>query len=202
LKIQRSLCQMNWQIVNLTILAYLIGSIPFGLIVSRLKGVDIRQHGSGNIGASNVFRTMGWPYGCGVFILDALKGYGPTLLALGMTEHAIVHISIGLLTVIGHSLTVFAHFKGGKGAATALGMLLALSPDVFLIVFIIAIALILITRYVAPVTLFCSLLTPILLYVFDYPIEYVGIVSVMAIFIFIRHKENIKRLLRGEENKI
>jgi acyl phosphate:glycerol-3-phosphate acyltransferase len=193
---------MNWPLVNLVVLSYLIGSIPFGLIVSNLKGVDIRQHGSGNIGATNVFRTLGWPYGLLVFFLDGLKGYGPTLLALAITEHAIVHISIGLLTVVGHSLTVFAKFKGGKGAATGLGVLLALSPDVFFIVFLTAIALIILTKYVAPVTLFCSLLTPILLYFFDYPVEYVGLVSLMVVFIFIRHKENIKRLLRGEENKI
>ncbi len=193
---------MNWPLVNLFFLSYLIGSIPFGLIVSRLKGVDIRQHGSGNIGATNVFRTMGWPYGGLVFLLDALKGYGPTILALAMTEHAIVHISIGLLTVLGHSLTVFARFRGGKGAATGLGVLLALSPDVFLIVFLTAIGLIALTKYVAPTTLVCSLLTPILLYFFDYPTVYVSAMGIMAVFIFIRHRDNIKRLLRGEENKI
>lgn len=192
---------MDIQLISLVFLAYLIGSIPFGLILSRLKGVDIRSQGSGNIGATNVFRVMGWQWGIMVFILDGLKGYGPTLLAHAVTEQSAYIILVGAMTIIGHSLSLFVKFKGGKGAATGLGVLAAIAPDVFGIVFLTAAVLIYTTRYVAPVSLLCSVLTPVLLYFFGYQMIYVGVVSAIAVVIFIRHKDNIKRLIRGEENR-
>jgi glycerol-3-phosphate acyltransferase PlsY len=192
---------LDIQLISLVFLAYLIGSIPFGLILSRLKGVDIRSQGSGNIGATNVFRVMGWQWGIMVFILDGLKGYGPTLLAHAVTEQSAYIILVGAMTIIGHSLSLFVKFKGGKGAATGLGVLAAIAPDVFGIVFLTAAVLIYTTRYVAPVSLLCSVLTPVLLYFFGYQMIYVGVVSAIAVVIFIRHKDNIKRLIRGEENR-
>lgn len=183
------------------LVAYLIGSIPFGLILSRLKGVDIRSKGSGNIGATNVFRVMGWQWGILVFLLDGAKAYGPTLLAHAVTEQSAYIILVGAMAIIGHSASLFLKFKGGKGAAPGLGVLAAIAPDVFGIIFLIAAVLIFTTRYVAPVSLFCSVLTPVLLYVFGYQMSYVGVVSAISVIIFIRHKDNIKRLLRGEENR-
>jgi len=192
---------LNVQLISLIFIAYLIGSIPFGLILSRLKGVDIRSQGSGNIGATNVFRVMGWQWGILVFLLDGLKGYGPTLLAHAITEQSAYIILVGAMTIVGHSLSLFVNFKGGKGAATGLGVLAAIAPDVFGVVFLTAAILIYTTPYVAPVSLLCSLLAPILLYVFGYQLSYVGVVSAIVVIIFIRHKDNIKRLLRGEENR-
>lgn len=192
-----------WELFSLLIAAYFIGAIPFGLIISRARGINIRNFGSGNIGATNVFRVMGWKYGLPVFLLDAVKGYIPTMAALHLfPDRPAVHVLAGIVAIIGHSLTIFAGFKGGKGAATGLGVLLALSPDVFAVLFIIAVVLIATTRYVAPVTILCSLLTPLLLYIRDYPLDYIVLTALLAIFIIYRHKSNIARLLRGEENKI
>jgi len=174
---------MDIQLLALAIFAYFLGAIPFALVVSKLKGVDLRKQGSGNLGATNVFRVMGWKWGAAVFLLDGIKG-------------------IGFIAIIGHTLSVFARFKGGKGAATGLGVILALSPDVFGILLTLAVILISTTRYVAPVTILCSVLTPILQFLLGYPEEYVIVTSIIAVFIVIRHKENIRRLIRGEENRI
>ena len=188
------------QPLSLGILAFFLGSMPFSLIVSKLKGIDLRQIGSGNLGATNVYRAMGWKYALIVFLLDAIKGYIPTYLALDHVD-PLLHIGIGFLAILGHSLSPFARFKGGKGAATGLGVLMAISPDVCGIVIAIAIVLIYLTRYVAPVTVLCSVLAPILLLWFNYPREYGITVSLIAMFIVYRHKANIARLIQGKENR-
>ena len=151
--------------IVLFVCAYLLGSIPFGLIIAKFKKVDLRQRGSGNIGATNVFRNVGWQYGIVTLFLDGLKGYISTVFALNMFENPWIHVLVGLVAIIAHTLTFLASFKGGKGAATALGVLLALSPDVCLLIFFIGVVMIAITRYVAPVTICCSIAVPLLLYV-------------------------------------
>ncbi len=188
--------------IVLFVCAYLLGSIPFGLIIAKFKKVDLRQRGSGNIGATNVFRNVGWQYGIVTLFLDGLKGYISTVFALNMFENPWIHVLVGLVAIIAHTLTFLASFKGGKGAATALGVLLALSPDVCLLIFFIGVVMIAITRYVAPVTICCSIAVPLLLYVRDYPTAYISIKSIVALFIVIRHQSNIKRLFNGTENRI
>lgn len=192
---------MQLQPLSLGILAFFLGSIPFSLIVSKLKGVDLRNIGSGNLGATNVYRAMGWKYAFVVFLLDAIKGYIPTHLALNHND-PLLHILIGFMAILGHSLTPFARFKGGKGAATGLGVLMAISPDVCGILIVVASLLIYFTRYVAPVTLLCSVLAPILLWFFHYPSEYGITVSLISLFIVYRHKANIIRLIQGKENRL
>ena len=193
-----------WLVMNPIFLAgfsFLIGSIPFSLIVSKARGIDLRSVGSGNLGATNVYRAMGFKVALVVFFLDALKGAIPTWIAL-YSESPVLHISIGMLAIIGHSLSPFVKFRGGKGAATGLGVLSVLATDVFGILIIVAAILIATTRYVAPTTIVCSLLAPLLLYLFNYPIPYVGFTAAISAFIIFRHRSNIFRLLQGRENKV
>jgi acyl phosphate:glycerol-3-phosphate acyltransferase len=190
------------EIIGLGLIAYLLGAIPFGLLVCKLKGHDLRKTGSGNIGATNVYRGLGFKYAFLVFCLDSFKGYLPVYLSFFLSDQPYVHISIGFISIIGHSLTIFAGFKGGKGAATGLGVLLALAPDVFMILFVLAILLIFGTKYVSVATISCSVLAPILLLILDYPEVYVFFIGIICLFIIWRHKANIERLLKGQENKI
>ena len=193
---------MIWQSLSIAIVTYFLGSIPFALLVSRAKGVDLRSQGSGNLGATNVFRVMGWKFGLLVFLLDGFKGWLPTFLAIQVFDTPWLHVGVGVMAIIGHILSCFVQFKGGKGAATGLGVLLALNPLVFGILFIIAASLIRITRYVAPVTILCSILAPCLLYYFQSPNPYTFMVTCISIFIILRHTSNIKRLLQGKENRL
>ena len=112
----------------LCLMAYLLGSMPFGLWVTQSRGIDLRSTGSGNIGATNVYRQAGWKLALIVFLLDGAKGTLPTLFAIHYLPAPWMHILVGLCAILGHSYPVFAQFKGGKGAATGLGLLLALSP--------------------------------------------------------------------------
>jgi glycerol-3-phosphate acyltransferase PlsY len=187
--------------IALMAVAYCFGSIPFSLLVSKLKRIDLRSVGSGNLGATNVYRALGFKYAFLVFVLDALKGAIPTAIALN-SEHPTIHILTGFMAIVGHSLSPFVKFKGGKGAATGLGVLAVLAPDVFGILFVIAAILIAITRYVAPTTIVCSLLAPALLYSFDYQIEYVVFTGLISIFIIFRHRSNIVRIAKGTENRV
>ena len=190
------------QFIILTIMAYIIGSIPFGLLIAKFKKINIRELGSGNIGATNVCRNMGWHFGLMTLFLDASKGYLVTEIALYMLENPWGHVTVGLFAIIGHSLSFLARFKGGKGVATALGVLMALSPDVCIAIFIIGAIVIALTRYVSPVVLLCSTAVPILLYVREYPIAYIIVYAIIALFIIIRHRSNIQRIISGKENKI
>ena len=192
----------NYPFLVLVVMAYFLGSIPFSVLVSKLKGIDLRRVGSGNIGATNVYRAMGLPWAIVVFILDGAKGWIMTVLAVIICVDPIAHVVVGFMAIIGHSLSVFVRFKGGKGVATGLGVLMGLNILVFSIVFLIGVSFILLTRYVAPVSIFCSVLTPVLLYAVGAPLIYVGVFCIVSVFIVIRHYPNIKRLLRGKEHKI
>lgn len=190
-------------IAVLILVTYFLGAIPFALVVSRFRGVDLRKVGSGNIGATNVYRAMGLRWAILVFLLDAFKGFLPTLIAILAFPHFfILHVFICFLAIFAHSYTPFAGFKGGKGAATGLGVLLALSPIVFGIAAVIAVVIIGITRYVSVGTMTCSVLIPVFLYMFSYPKVYVVFISVICFFVIYRHKPNIVRLMQGTENKI
>ncbi len=193
---------MNLYLISLILFSYGLGSIPFALVVSKAKGVDLRKVGSGNLGSTNVYRAMGLNYALLVFFLDALKGFIPACIATYYFQNPLFHILVGGVSIIGHSLTPFAKFKGGKGAATGLGVLAAISPKVFLILFVVAAALIGFTRMVSLASITCSFLAPILLWFFDYPVEYIIVVTVLCLFIVFRHRSNIQRLLQGKENKV
>lgn len=183
--------------------AYFLGAIPFSLFVAKLRGIDLRKVGSGNLGATNVYRSLGWRSGVLVFCLDALKAALPTLLAMRLyPDQYSLHIGVGVIAVLGHSFSVFAKFRGGKGVACAAGVIAAIAPPVFVIVFPIVITLIGVTRIVSTGSLAGALLIPVLLKVLHYPMPYFTAMSLLCLFVIIKHRDNIKRLLTGTENKI
>ena len=142
--------------------AYLIGSLPFGYIMSKmLLKTDIRNHGSGNIGATNVLRVAGWCYALPVFILDALKGFVAVLLARAVSDLPVVYLAAGLLAMLGHSFPLYLKFKGGKAAATGIGVLAALSGWVLLVLVVSAGIIVGITRYVSLGSIIGSILVPL-----------------------------------------
>ncbi len=181
---------------------YFISSISFALIAGKLRHINLREVGSGNLGATNVYRALGIKYAVLVFVLDAAKGFLPTFMAMYLFENYVIHVAVGLVAILGHSLSIYVKFKGGKGVATGLGVVMALNPLVATILAFGGIGSIWITRYVAPVSIVCSIVAPILFYIFQSPIEYTLFICLIAGVIVIRHKDNIIRLIQGKENKL
>jgi glycerol-3-phosphate acyltransferase PlsY len=204
----------------LIIASYLVGAVPFGLLIAKMHGIDIRTVGSGNIGATNVSRALGKKWGYVCFVLDALKGLGPMLAAMAIlpTELTIIKIwlwlAVGAAAILGHVFPVYLKFKGGKGVATSLGVVLGLWPFytvVGLITFVIWAAVVKIWRYISLGSIIGAIIFPMLLaaaiciipqwqFAALWPLL-AAAVALGAILIF-RHKDNIKRLLAGTENKI
>ncbi|MBG90996.1 MAG: acyl-phosphate glycerol 3-phosphate acyltransferase [Actinobacteria bacterium] len=182
-------------------LAYLVGSVPFGVLVARTQQVDLRQNGSGNIGATNVYRVMGKGYGVLVFALDFGKGLGVTVLAMHLFGEPWQHVLVGLTAILGHSFSVFVRFRGGKGVATGIGVIAALSPLTCLIVLSVAALMLKVTRIVSLTSMSGSVLVPVIMYLLDAPLAYVIMTAVIAVLLIIRHKDNIKRLLNGTEHQ-
>lgn len=185
------------------ILAYLLGSIPNGLIFGKLIWKkDLRLYGSGNLGATNAWRVLGKPAGLLIFALDFLKGVLSVLLAQIFIGTPAAMVLAGLLAILGHSCSIFLKFKGGRGVATGLGVIAFLMPSVTSIVFLVWLAIVLATRYVSLGSIVAATLVPILALAFSYEKEFIFFGVVAAAFIIFRHKENIVRLLHGRENKI
>ena len=198
------------------ILSYLLGSIPVGYVLGRLlKDIDVRRYGSGNFGATNVFRVVSPAAGVSVLVLDMLKGViaviaiGDFLLhSLPQLDQVLVRLSLGLAVVCGHNWTVFLKFKGGKGVATTAGALLGLSfkiPQLGLIaVFCLGVwvLVVLITGFISLASIVASLALPLFMLVFNQPFRLLIFGVVLCLFVVYRHKSNIRRLLRGEEKKI
>lgn len=185
------------------LLSYLLGSIPNGLWLCRaLWHVDLRQHGSHNIGATNAWRTLGKGPGFLVFFLDMLKGLLAVWLGEMLVGTPLVMILCGVLAIVGHSLSLFLRFHGGKGVATGLGVILMLMPKVTVIVFLVWLLLVLATRYVSLGSIVAAALVPVLAFVFGYPALYVAFGVLAAALIIVRHRSNITRLLNGTENRI
>lgn len=179
---------------------YLLGSIPFGLVLTRLAGLgDIRSIGSGNIGATNVLRTGRKALAAATLVLDVAKGSAAVLIATLYGPDIAIVAAAGVL--IGHIFPVWLKFKGGKGVATSLGVVLVLSWPVGLIVFAIWITVLLVTRYSSLAALTATLATPIMMYFLATPQKTEFAVG-LTVLIWLRHWGNIKRLVRGEESKI
>lgn len=192
------------QIVSLFVLCYLLGSIPTALIIGKIfKGIDIRKYGSGNPGATNVFRTVGILPGIITLIIDCTKGFIAVFLSKWLyPTKPLIMLCSGLLSVIGHNWSIYLNFAGGKGVATTLGVVLGLRPDAtfigFLAFFIVLVAL----RYVSLSSICAAIVVPCFLWLRG---EYVIInifITLLALLLIFRHKENIKRLLTGTEHKI
>ena len=196
-------------LVSVVCLAYLMGSIPTGLIVGRLKGVDVRKHGSGNVGATNVARVVGKLTGLLVLLVDAVKGWVPVaLLAPKAVELGSpipidsLRILLGVAAVAGHIWNPFLQFKGGKGVATAIGVLIGLDGRVALGTFVVWLAAAWGTRYVSVASISAALAAPFLMLLFGAPTTWVlGCIGV-SLAILWRHRPNIQRLLQREEHRI
>lgn len=184
-------------------ISYILGSIPNGLILGKaIWGVDLRQHGSKNIGATNAWRTIGKAGGISIFALDFLKGAISAYLGLHLGGSELAGVLCGILAIAGHSWSVFLAFKGGKGVATGLGVIAALMPEVTLIVFAVWFAIVYFTGYVSLGSIIGAALVPILTLFFGLHTEFLILGLIAAVFIIYRHKSNIERLLNGTESKI
>ncbi len=189
--------------------AYLAGSIPFGLLAGyAVKGLDVRKHGSGNLGATNVFRVVGKKWGIAVLLLDALKGYGAVVLSVLAAPHLGPHarLAVGITAILGHVFPVWLKFKGGKGVATSLGVFLALIPGPALITFTFWGVLFALSRIISLASLAAACVFPGVIFVMmhdrsEFP-AYIVISLLLAGFIFYTHRANVQRLLRKEEKKL
>lgn len=191
-------------------LAYLVGSVPTGLLVARAKGVDIRKVGSGNIGATNVFRSIGKPWGVMTFIGDALKGLIPALLFPKLAgPQAVLEWGAGfgilcaVAAILGHNFSLFLRFKGGKGVATSAGALIGIAPLAALIGVVAWVTLFFGTRYVSVASIGASLAIPLagwILYQPEQPLLAWTLI-ILGALVILRHKANIQRLIAGTEHR-
>lgn len=185
---------------------YLLGSVPFGLIAGKLHGIDIREHGSRNIGATNVWRVCGWKLGLPVFLLDALKGAAAVWLARWLAQRffgAPDWCSVGgaMACILGHSFPVWLRFVGGKGVATSLGAIIALMPIVSAIIFGVWALLFALTRYVSLASIVAAAAFPVSAFFFHGSPPVLGFAIISAALVIGRHKGNIQRLLAGTERR-
>ena len=195
------------KVVIAAVVAYLIGSIPTGyIVVKSATGQDIRQVGSGSTGATNVKRVMGKKWFFIVLLLDALKGAIPVMIANFVP---CLHSNSGLTAVVaaacvllGHSKSIYLGFTGGKSVASGVGTILALSPTVGLSIAVIWAIMTYASKYVSLGSIIALALSPVLMFLFNQPIAYVIYCVIGAIYVIYLHRENIKRLLAGTENKV
>ena len=197
---------------------YLIGGIPFGFLIGKLRGVDVRTVGSKNIGATNVYRTVGHKWGFLAFFCDFLKGFLPTLGAWLTVKNApqlfsadggmlsALPVWVGLACVVGHTLTPYMKFKGGKGVATAFGMLMAQIPWLVLVAFALFVVTVWISHYISLGSILAAGLLAVLIWIPTplaqptLPLQIV--MTLIGVFVIYKHKSNIARLVKGCENKI
>jgi glycerol-3-phosphate acyltransferase PlsY len=196
-------------LVGLAIFAFLLGSIPFGMLLARAKGVDIRTVGSGNIGATNVVRALGPKVGLAVFVLDVLKGTIPALIAaqvvqapVGGVQIQTISMLMGVIAILGHMFSPFIGFKGGKGVATGFGAALGAIPGAALVGLAVISLTVALTRYVSLGSILAAISVPIVsMLVFRDSLQLLPILVVMAAFIIWKHRANIERLRNGTESK-
>ena len=193
----------------LIVLAYLIGSVPFALVIGKsFYDTDVREHGSRNLGASNSGRVLGKAAGAAVMVLDAAKVFLVVILASCLCEDAAAVPFGGLAAGIGHCYPVFAKFKGGKAVAGLYGFLFGLftfvgySPLVFFLPLAVFLAVLYTTKIIALSSMISSAVAAVYVYLAGDSIPMFGVLTVYALLIIFRHRENIKRILKGEENKI
>ncbi len=182
--------------------AYLVGSIPFGFLIGKMRGVDVRTVGSKNIGATNVYRTVGKKWGFLAFFCDFLKGFLPTLAALRWGDDGNLAVYVGLACVIGHTLTVFMRFRGGKGVATAFGMMIALAPYPTLAAFGVFVVTVWLSHYISLGSILAAITLGALVWFVPCLPLLRGIATAIAVFVVVKHRTNIARLVKGCENKI
>ena len=194
--------------------AFLCGSVPFGYFAGKLRGIDIRQHGSGNIGATNVIRVCGKGIGIPVFILDMIKGLVPTLAPhwfisgpdVGSAWVSAAAVACGFAAILGHMFTPWLGFKGGKGVATAAGVLLGIAPVAMLVALAAWLIVFFTTKYVSLASIASAVAVPSTMAALMWRAQrwdwvLLGFGIVLGVLVIVRHRANIQRLLAGTENK-
>lgn len=189
-------------IALLLLAAYLLGAFPSSYVVGKwVRGIDLRQHGSGNLGATNAFRVLGWKAATPVFVLDILKGWLPPFLfpRYDNSDAWEWALAYGAAAIIGHVFSIYVRFKGGKGVATGAGVFLALAPVAVLIGLIVWGGLLFITGTVSIASIVAAATLPVAVFVLDQPPAVFALSVALSAFVIYAHRGNIKRLMRGEE---
>ena len=189
------------QTILLILGSYLLGSIPTGLLLARAAGVDIRATGSGNIGATNVYRTLGRSVGVLTLVGDCLKGLVPVLAARYLDLGDPLIAAAGAAAFLGHVYTVFLGFKGGKGVATALGVFLGVSPASVGIALVVFIAVVAATRYISLGSIVAAGAMPVIVTALDRRPLIIAMSALIALLVIWKHRENISRLRAGTESR-
>lgn len=195
------------QIAIATVMGYLIGSIPTGYLIVKAKtGQDIRKVGSGSTGATNVKRVLGKKWFFIVMLLDAIKGALPVVLAIlflhAYSQYGLTPVAAAVAVLLGHSKSVFLGFTGGKSVASGVGTILALNPLVGLSVAVIWGIITWVSKYVSLGSIIALAVSPFIMWAFKQPAGYIAYCALGAVYIIWLHRENIKRLIKGEENKV
>lgn len=194
---------MTITLLILVVVSYLIGSIPSGLILGKtIWHTDLREHGSKNIGATNAFRTLGKNAALLIFACDAIKGAFGVWLGGYLLAEPLALVLGGIAAIIGHNWSIFLGFKGGRGVATGLGVIAMLVPTITAIVFVTWAVIVYLTRYVSLASVIAAACVPIWMIVFGEQTEIIVFGVIAALFVIIRHKANIVRLINGTESKI
>jgi glycerol-3-phosphate acyltransferase PlsY len=192
---------VTWALV---LLAYLLGATPTSYLVGRLGfGVDLREHGSGNLGATNVFRVLGWKAAVPVGLVDIAKGWFPTSYfpLWDGSEAPEWALAYGAAAIVGHVFSIYVRFKGGKGVATSAGVFTALAPWAVVAGLVVWLAAVSVTRIVSLGSLLAAITLPAVVYLTGEPPAVLGLAVGLALFVLYAHRTNIGRLIRGEENR-
>lgn len=184
-------------------LAYLVGSFPTSYLIGRFKGIDLREHGSGNLGATNVYRVLGPWAALPALIIDIAKGFVPVALFTDWDGSADLRLAIayGLAAIVGHVWSVFVGFRGGKGVATGAGVLLALAPLTTVVGLLVWIGVVSLTRYVSVGSIAAATLVPAFAAMLGAPRSTVLFCLAIAVFVWWTHRENLRRLASGTEHR-
>lgn len=190
--------------IIMLILCYFAGAIPSGVWIGKIfKGIDVRDYGSKNSGATNCYRVMGAKLGIAVLVVDILKGFLPMLIASKYVTGPFQTVFLGMVIILAHTYSCFINFKGGKGVATSLGVFLFLAPYVILVLILVFFTVFAMFRYVSLASIISASALPILVFIMDKSNNiYLFVLSlIIGVFVIYRHKTNIERLYRGTETK-
>ncbi len=192
---------MTWLLL---LAAYLVGAMPTSYVVGRtVRGIDLREHGSGNLGATNAFRVLGWKAAVPVMLVDVVKGWVPTVWFAQWDGAPALEwaLAYGAAAIIGHVFSPYVGFRGGKGVATGAGVFMALAPWAVLIGFVVWGVTLTLSRIVSLASVLAALVLPVAVFATNEPPIELGLATALAAFVIYAHRSNIRRLLRGEESR-